>query len=150
MKGSDAWSSSFWLVFSILVCIESYKFGLGSYEVPGSGFFPFWIGVVFGILSMISLVQAFVKIQESEKEVIPSNVNWVKIILVLTSMVVFAQVLEKLGFVVSTFLFVGVLLCIEHKTWYTVAIVAITTALATYAIFQLWLHSQLPKGILGI
>jgi hypothetical protein len=31
----------FWLLFSLITCMESYRLSLGSINQPGPGFFPF-------------------------------------------------------------------------------------------------------------
>jgi putative tricarboxylic transport membrane protein len=149
MKISDRWSSSLWLIFSILICIESYRLGIGSFHAPGTGFFPFWVGTVFGALSLLLLVLTFVR--EGKRVGISEKVRWGSIILVLASLFIYAVVLEKIGFVVSTLLFIGALLMIiERKKWLIVAIIAILSTLAFYIVFQVWLQSNLPKGILGL
>jgi len=148
MKISDRWGSSFWLIFSIVICIESYRLGIGSFHAPGTGFFPFWVGMVFGALSLLLLVLTFVR--EGKRVRISEKVRWGSIILVLASLFLYAAVLEKIGFVVSTLLFIGALLMIiERKKWPIVAIIAILSTLAFYIVFQVWLQSNLPKGLLG-
>ena len=148
MEISDRWSSSFWLLFSVLICIESYRLDIGSFHAPGTGFFPFWVGMVFGILSLLLLVLTFV--QEGKRAGISEKVRWRSIILVLLSLLIYAVVLEELGFVVSTLLFiVALLMIIERKKWLIVAIIAILSTLAFYIVFQVWLQSNLPKGIFG-
>jgi putative tricarboxylic transport membrane protein len=148
MEISDRWGSSFWLIFSTLICIESYRLGIGSFHAPGTGFFPFWVGMVFGALSLLLLVLTFVR--EGKRVEISEKVRWGSIILVLASLFIYAVVLEKIGFVLSTLLFIGALLIIiERKKWHIVAIIAILSTLAFYIVFQVWLQSNLPKGILG-
>lgn len=149
MEISDRWSSSLWLIFSILICIESYRLGIGSFHAPGTGFFPFWVGMVFGILSLLLLIPTFIR--KRKEETISEKIRWGSIILVLASLFIYAIVLEKLGFVVSTLLFIAALLMIiERKKWHIVAIIAILSTLAFYIVFQVWLQSNLPKGILGL
>ena len=146
----DRWCGYFGLILSILVCVESVRLGLGGFHEPGPGFLPFGTGVAFGILSIILILLTFGKNRERPTGMAFERIEWWKAILILASMLIYALILEKLGFVISTFLLMVVLLGVERKRWYTVAIVAITTALVTYVIFELWLRSQLPKGILGI
>ena len=58
--------------------------------------------------------------------------------------------LEKAGFMISTFLLIFLLLkTIEAKRWFVATFVGIAASLGTYAMFELWLHVRLPKGILG-
>lgn len=149
---SDTGTGTFWLFLSILICIGSYRLGLGGYHNPGPGFLPFWTGVVCGVLSSILLISTLRKKRKSNGGGgIFEKVKWRDVILVVASMLIYAAVLEKIGFVISTMIFVGALLrIIGQLKLRMVAIVAVSTALASYAIFELWLHTQLPKGLLGI
>lgn len=150
MKNPDRWSSSFWLLFSIITCIESYRLGIGSFHNPGDGFLPFLTGIAFGIFSSILLIINLIK-KENEDERVFEKIKWKNVILVLVSLFIYAIVLEILGFVLSTLiLIIALLRIIERRNWYIVIIIAVASALVSYAVFQLWLQSQLPKGIFGI
>jgi putative tricarboxylic transport membrane protein len=77
-------------------------------------------------------------------------VNWVKIGLVLLSLLLYAFFLERLGFVVTTFvLLIFLLSWIEQTNWARSLGVASAAALGSFAIFELWLKIRLPKGIFG-
>lgn len=151
IKNFDKLSSSFWFFLSILICIESYRLGIGEYNNPGAGFFPFWTGVIFGVLSILFFIQNFRTNQKSERDGVFERIKWRNIITVLFSIFVYTLVLEKFGFLLSTFFLIAILImAVERKKWYIVIIVAVTTAMASYAFFQLWLKTSLPKGIFGI
>jgi hypothetical protein len=58
--------------------------------------------------------------------------------------------LERLGFVLTTFLLLSFLLgLIEGTHWGKSFGVAGAAALGSYAIFELWLKIRLPHGIFG-
>lgn len=148
MRRPDRWSGFFGLGFSILVCIEAYRLGIGVFRNPGTGFFPFWAGIVLGILSVLFLIQNFLK--REKEEMAFQKVDWRKIILVMVSLYIYALVLEKIGFVISSFLLIAALLkLVDNKKWYILILVGGSSALASYAFFELWLRSHLPKGIFG-
>jgi putative tricarboxylic transport membrane protein len=122
---------------------------IGTFHNPGTGFFPFLAGVVFAVLSLTLLIQSLVAGENVEG--ILGKVRWKNIILVLICLVVYAVVLEKLGFMISTIFFIGVVLrVIEKKRWSLVVAVSVSATLVFWVIFQYWLQSQLPKGIFGI
>lgn len=146
----DRFSSIFWLLIAILICFYSYRIGIGVVNDPGIGFVFFYSGIFIGIISIMVFVRSYSKSQASTSKIF-ENVNWVKIILVLSYILGFALFLEKLGFIISTFLLIGLLLItIESKSLYIVILVALAASLVSYALFELWLHVRLPKGILGI
>ena len=84
-------------------------------------------------------------------EAIIGKVRWKNIILVLICLVVYAVVLEKLGFMISTIFFIGVVLrVIEKKRWSLVVVVSISATLVFWVIFQYWLQGgRIDVGFLG-
>jgi putative tricarboxylic transport membrane protein len=69
----------------------------------------------------------------------------------LATMVGFALALERLGFLLTTFLLMVLLLrAIESQRWPKVVAIALMTALISYAIFGWLLGIPLPAGVLGI
>jgi putative tricarboxylic transport membrane protein len=150
MKKLDAWSSIFWLIISTLITIHSLKLDPGTFYNPGPGFLFFWCGVTLGTFSIIVLLLALTtKKEEASTEKVFENVNWVKIISVTLSLTIYAIIIERLGFLISTVLFIAFLLhSIGTKKWYVVIFIAFVSTFLTYAIFELWLHTRLPKGIL--
>ena len=139
----------FFILFSIYVCIVSYRLGLGSLHKQGSGFMPFWSGVSVGILAAIVLIQDFVSRRATEEN--REKVAWKSIALSLFFFLVYILVLEPLGYIISTVLFVGIILkAIERKGWFLSSWVAVVMALVSYYIFKVWLQAELPKGLLGL
>lgn len=62
----------------------------------------------------------------------------------------FTLLLERLGFLIITFLFVWFLLkVVERRGWAFSLAVALLVAGASYAVFDLWLKAQLPAGLVG-
>lgn len=150
MKFPDRWSSLSLIFLSILLCIESYRLKLGSYYAPGPGFLPFWIGLIIIILSLILFFQSVRMDQEENIENILMERNWKNILLLIASLFIYTLILEKLGFVISTFVFIAFILrLVETKRWPVVVNVAVAAALGTYLIFEVWLQTQLPRGVLG-
>lgn len=116
--------------------------------MPGSGFLPFWVGVVIGFLSLLLFLQSFKREQKEQIENIQTKKRWKNILLVLASIFIYTSILETIGFVISTFIFiVFILKFVESKKWSLVLTIAIASALGTYLIFEVWLQTQLPRGI---
>jgi putative tricarboxylic transport membrane protein len=141
-------SALFWIALGILVCYGATRLGLGSVTEPGSGFIFFWSGLILVILSLMALAESLRSTEEIVQET--GEMNWVKIALVLLSLVLYAFFLERLGFVVSTFVLLSFLLgLIEGTNWVRSFGLAGAAALGSFAIFELWLKIRLPKGIFG-
>jgi putative tricarboxylic transport membrane protein len=151
MGRADRISSVFWLLFAIFVTIESKRLGLGTLHEPGPGFLFFGASIALGIMSLVILIRAWMsKKTEGTKTSIFHGENILKILLVLFSVFLYAFFMETLGFIVVTLLLLIFLLgIIEKKKWcYTIFVSAGVTAIA-YLLFEIWLRSQLPKGLLG-
>jgi len=139
-------SALFWIVVGILACYGATRLGLGSVTEPGAGFIFFWSGLILVILSLVVLADSVRSSEDTVREM--EELNWAKIALVLLSLLLYAFSLERLGFVLTTFVLVSSLLsCIEGTNWVRSLGVASAAALASFAIFELWLKIRLPKGI---
>ncbi len=138
----------FWVALGILLCYGATRLGVGSATEPGSGFIFFWSGLILVVLSLI----AFAESLRNGEEVNPGMgaMNWRKIVLVLLALLSYAFFLEKLGFVLTTFVLLSFLLAlIEGKHWSKSLGVASAAVGGSYAIFELWLKIRLPHGIFG-
>ena len=151
-------STLFWLLFAIYISIESYHLGLGRWNMPGAGYFPFMAGVLLGGISFSLLVKALLKVSVGKPSLekastklneSESPLNWHNIILTLAGMLVYIPLLHWLGFVLSTLLLMVFLIrAVGRQGWFVSIIAALSVTLASYLIFELALDSQLPKGIL--
>ena len=138
----------FWVAAGLLVCYGATRLGLGSVTEPGVGFIFFWSGLILVILSLIVLADSIRSSEDTVREM--GEMNWAKIALVLLSLLLYAFFLERLGFVLTTFVLMSFLLgCIEGTNWIRSLGVAGAAALASYAIFELSLKIRLPKGLFG-
>src|SRR2546422_4094312 len=54
----DLVSALFWLAVAIFAAAQGLALKLGSLKQPGSGFFPFWGGVVLGLLSLVLVARS--------------------------------------------------------------------------------------------
>ena len=138
----------FWVAAGLLACYGAIQLGLGSVTEPGAGFIFFWSGLILVILSLIVFADSVRSPADTAREM--GEVNWTKIALVLLSLLLYAFFLERLGFVLTTFVLVSFLLgCVEDTNWFRSLGVASAAVLASYAIFELWLKIRLPKGFFG-
>ncbi len=151
MRKADQISGIFWLFFSGFICVESYRLGLGTLHQPGPGFIFFWTAFVMGILSIAVLIPAWTKKKTGELEgSLFGKENMLKIIFVLLSLFLYALFMESLGFIpVTLLLFIFLLGIIEKKSWGLTIFVSVAVTGISYLLFEIWLKSQLPKGLLG-
>jgi putative tricarboxylic transport membrane protein len=137
------------MVLGVFIGKWGYHLDLGTLSEPGSGFIIFWMGIaMIGLSLSIFLITLFRKIDPKQRTSLWSGVRWHKLIFVLVSLLLYTYILVPLGFLLSTCLLLVLLFkFIEPQKWSVAISGAILTVLITYAIFHLWLGSQLPKGI---
>jgi putative tricarboxylic transport membrane protein len=131
--------------------IQSYRLGLGTLHKPGPGFLFFWVNIILAIMSLVVLIRAWAgKKQEGPQHAIFGRQNLPKIIFVMVSLFLYALFMEAVGFLpITLLLFIYLLGIIEKKKWYYTLFVSIVVTVISYLIFETWLQSQLPKGLLG-
>ena len=151
MQIHDKLSGLFWLAIAIFVCEQSLHISIGTFGSPASGFLPFWAGVILGVFAIILMVKSILKKKSGGKiSDLWKGVEWSKVILVLISLFVYAVLLPRLGYLITTFGLMTFLFGIKgRRRLWTQAVSAAITVLVTYIIFYVWLGVQLPKGIVG-
>ncbi len=151
MGKADRISGSFWLIFAVIVCIESYRLGLGTLYRPGPGFLFFWAGIFLGIMSLVVFLRAGSSKTEGDSEKgIFGRANLKKICIVLISVFLYTLLLEDIGFIPLTLLLFAFLLgIIERKGWLMSILTSVIVTFTAYLLFNTWLKTQLPKGLFG-
>lgn len=148
---NDQVSTIIWLVGGGSVAWASVGYGLGTLAAPGSGFITFLAGSGICFFSFIGLLDATLRKQKGIGwQPIVKDLRWEKALLVLGALTGYALLLSRLGFMICTALFVGFMLrVVKPQGWPVVITGGVLAALGTYAIFELWLKAQLPRGPLG-
>jgi putative tricarboxylic transport membrane protein len=152
MGKADRISGIFWLCFSILIIIQSYRLGLGTLHHPGPGFLFFWVNIILGIMSVIVLVRAWVrKATEVPQPAIFHGQNLFKVVLVLLSLFLYVIFMETVGFIpLTALLFIFLLGIIEKKRWFFTVFVSVVVTAISYLIFEVWLQCMLPRGLMNV
>jgi putative tricarboxylic transport membrane protein len=116
---------------------------------PGSGFFPFWLGLVLAVLSTLLLVSA-ARQRDPGPAWLPRGHGAARLVVVVLVTAIFIAAMPILGMVLGTGLFLGVLLrMLEGHSWRATLAVAVGAAVANWVLFVLWLKVPFPVGVLG-
>ncbi len=140
---SQVRSGFFFFGLYLLILWESLRLGVGSTAEPGSGFLSFCGGVVLAVLSLSFVYKNW----NSRKS---RQTHSRRVLLAILSLFVYSLVLDTLGFVISTFFFVGILFYLgEPRRWWTLLGMSALTTLLGYFIFGIVLKVYFPKGPFG-
>ncbi len=150
MNFRDIISGLFWLAISIFVFIKSLELGFGNFSAPGSGFTFFWSSFILGILSIILIIRSVFKKDESNVlKNLWKDVKWNRAILIIIMISLYALFLDKLGFVLTTFLLLVFLFWMGKMKYWVTILSAIITVVISYIFFHFILQIIFPRGILG-
>ncbi len=152
MKSKDIISSLFWMIVGAGICYGGVDLELGTLHDPGSGFIFFWVGLIMVGLSLSIFIRALKeKGKAGEMRLIWSEVQWKKIVSVLVALFLYGYFFQTLGFILSAaLLLVFLFKAVEPQRWSVAILGAVVSSLVAYVVFQVWLGSQLPKGLLDI
>jgi putative tricarboxylic transport membrane protein len=139
------------VIFSALVVWGSLDLEYYTKLGPGAGFFPLWLGVAMGALSLVWLVQVFRRTgKPSTAASLPDRSGIVRIMAIIASLVAAALVMNLLGFQVAMFLLLVFLLLVmgRQSVWLTM-IISLAGSVGAYRIFVTYLDVQLPMSSLA-
>jgi putative tricarboxylic transport membrane protein len=140
----------FFLSLGLYVTWASRGLGVGTLYRPGPGLMPFYLGL--GLVLVASML-LYLSLERSQKEEKAGKqvqaIDYLRIAIVVTALVVYSLVIEKLGYIAATlFLLVILYFCSGSKKTFAV-MASILTVLITYFGFT-YLGVRFPPGILAV
>ncbi len=140
------------LAFGGLLLEESLKLPYFVEEVPGPGFFPFWLSlaiIAFGLALTVRGARSGAG--TSEKGDWPDASGWMRIGIMMGALALCLVLLDSAGFLVTAALFVAVATFgLGTRSWQALLPVPLVAAAVLYGVFAVWLKVPLPSGILGL
>jgi hypothetical protein len=150
MRTDDRVSCIVLLILSILICLGSMKYHIGSLNKPDAGTFPFVLGIVTASLSILILVKTkFEKGVAEEKQKLWSGAQGkTKVLYILLALVAYGLLLERLGYTLT--IFILFLFLLKGHKWKFVIGWSLIASVGSYVLFHIALHVELAQGFLGI
>jgi len=152
-KKRDIIPAIIWIIIGLTVMMVSHGMSLGTLQTPGPGLFPFLLGSLLLIISLsifINSLNVTKKISVGTDETgIWSGIEYKNVLIIGVSLVAYALLLVKLGFLITAFLFLFVLFSVfDSRRWILTLVVSLITISITYTLFVLILQVELPPGLL--
>jgi putative tricarboxylic transport membrane protein len=151
MRNNDRVTSIVCFFIGLGFIVGGLEMGLGPLNTPGAGFFPAVIGGIFSILSLALLITASLGKNDREEKVRfwKGEKSWVKVSLALLALVFYLIFLDYLGYILTTVLFLFLLLkFVGKKGWAVSLCTAVLLSLGSYALFRTVLGVPLPRGLI--
>jgi putative tricarboxylic transport membrane protein len=151
VRNADRVTAALLLVFSVAFAAGALKYyqwwGSGG---PGPAFLPSWLGLVMGCLALGLLIRS-IREKTPGAAWFPRGEGLRDMLVVLGVTILFVALLNVLGMVIGTAIYLAILIGYlgKHRWWVTVA-VALGAAFFNWLVFVHWLHVPFPEGKLWI
>ena len=140
-----------------VACYSYYSLKLGILISPDAGFMPFLFGIALIVLGIVWRIQTMIfkspvrvkygGVPSAEVKAAPLRASRIKLCLAFVATVVYASLFERIGFFLSTLLFMlGWQMLVERQRWLKAIIITILCAVAMYTLFRLLLRVELPSN----
>ena len=150
MKRLELITAAIFLALSIVIVVNTSHLAYWDEISPGNRFMPLWVAGASALLALLLLIEASRRKSPGEVEW-PDRPGWFRVVSTLAAIMAFAVVVDLLGFVVGTALFIlVVLLGVLRRRIVPSALAAAITVGIIYSVFVSWLSIPLPKGVFGI
>ena len=131
----------------VVMMVDNYKLGAGwAKDGPESGYFPFRIGAIICIASVIVLLQTLF----GKTRITKTFVTWTRlklVLLVLVPTVVYVLAIQLVGIYVASTLFVAAFIRVMDKShWLKILVVSIGLTVTLFWMFEVQFMVPLPKG----
>jgi putative tricarboxylic transport membrane protein len=140
--------AALFFIFGAVVVTDSVRLGFGWQEVhgPRPGYFPFYIGLLICIASVVNIARALTLRGERNKTFV--QVGQLKMVLtVLIPTAIYAFLVTWIGIYVSSVLFIGFFMrWLGKYAWWKVVVVSLVTVAVFFLVFEIWFKVPLPKG----
>jgi putative tricarboxylic transport membrane protein len=147
-KSAELAVAALFFTLGAIVIADSLRLGTGWQEVhgPRPGYFPFYIGLILCVASLVNAARALMLRDADNKAFV--EVGQLKLVLsVLVPTVLYAVLVTWIGIYVSSVLFIAFFMrWLGKYAWWKVVGVSLGTAVVIYLVFEKWFKVPLPKG----
>jgi hypothetical protein len=132
-------------VFALIVIYGSIQAGIGwGVEGPKAGFFPFYVGLVILVSSIVNLTHALA-VPRSERFAEWGQLRQVLWVAIPTA--IYVAVIPWIGIYVSSTLLVAFFMRrLGNYGWPLISAIALGVPLVVFLVFERWFLVPLPKG----
>jgi len=135
-------------VAGVIIVLISLNYGFGTLNKPGTGLYPFFLGLclaVFGTILLVSELRAEVRFPLFQKRGDPGI-----FVAMIAAFCLWILLMPLFGYIAMTLLATfGFCKIMRLEGWRKPLSISIGTTLFIYLLFDYWLYIDLPRGILG-
>jgi hypothetical protein len=147
VRSAELGVAAFFLIIGALVVYDSVRLGIGwADDGPRPGYFPFYLGAIICVSSLINVVRALLVPAAKNKTFVEvGQLRMVLMMLVPTA--VYVAAVTWIGIYVSSTIFIALFMrWLGKYAWWKAAVVSIGVSVVFFVIFEIWFKVPLPKG----
>jgi Tripartite tricarboxylate transporter TctB family len=138
------------LAFGLTIAYASYQLGAGwAEDGPRAGYFPFYIGLIISISSVITLVQALLNRTPKSGEAFVESGQLKLVFAVLAPALVYVLVIQWFGIYAASAIYMAVfMMWLGNYAWWKAVLLGIAVSASVFLMFEIWFKVPLHKGTL--
>ncbi len=143
----DAIASIGIFLVGVVMMVDNYRIGAGwAPDGPESGYFPFRIGAILCIASVVVLLKSLFG-KERKREIFVSWEKFKLVLLVLLPTAVYVLAIQFVGiYVASTFFIAAFMRVMDKYSWLKTLLLSIGVNVTLFWMFEIQFMVPLPKG----
>jgi len=147
----DAAVAAVLFIVGAVVVVQARALGAGwTSDGPGSGYFPFYIGLILCIASAGILYQAVVS-KKRDKRAFVDREQLIRVLSVFVPAIFYVLAIAFVGIYVASAIYIAVFMIVlgKYPAWKAAPIGVLVSA-AFFAMFEVWFKVPLYKGSLDL
>ena len=138
-------------VVGVVVIVDSQRLGAGwADDGPQAGYFPFYLGLLICVASVINFIQA-VRTRAEQDRVFVRADEFKLVLSVCLPTLAYVGLIAWLGIYVASTLFIGFFMrWLGRYGWPMLIAVSVGVSVVFFCVFELWFKVPLPKGPLEL
>ena len=138
------------LLFGATIAWASYQLGAGwASDGPQAGYFPFYIGTIIALSSLITLVQAMLGRATNLDDAFVERGQLRLVLAVLLPALVYVLVIQWFGIYLASAIYMAVfMMWLGKYAWWKSVLLGIAVSVSVFMMFEVWFQVPLHKGTL--
>lgn len=138
------------LAFGAVIAWASFQLGAKwGEDGPQAGYFPFYIGLIIAVSSLITLLQALRGQTLRPHEAFVERGQFKLVLAVLIPAVVFVLAIQWFGIYLASAVYMAVFMVWLGKyPWWKAVLLGVAVSVIVYLMFEVWFKVALHKGTL--
>ncbi len=137
------------LLFGGVVAFDSYRLGARwAEDGPQSGYFPFYIGLIICISSIVTLLQALFGEAARSNNTFVERGQLRQMLSVLVPAALYVLGIQLIGIYVASAVYIAVFMVWLGKySWFKSTALGLAASVSFFVMFEIWFKVPLPKGM---